>query len=220
MASGHRTPPAHRNEQKASPTMQLAPSSSPLSDLKGRVDHACFSEDWDGIRRPEYPLIVQRRSVPALELAARPLLAFEPFMWRSRGTPDSATAGLGDLPSALADDVVLLAARFARLMGCEEIELRLKLIDNDSCCKLHADYTDVRLLTTYGGRGTQFASGDPSDGEATWEIAAGDIALLKGWNFEEGHDPCFHRSPPIAGTGQRRLLLAIDTARIGPQASL
>ena len=47
--------------------------------------------------------------------------------------------------------------------------------------------------------------------------AAGDIALVKGWMFAEGHEPCLHRSPPIAGTGERRLLLAIDTPRIDPE---
>ena len=47
-----------------------------------------------------------------------------------------------------------------------------------------------------------------------WNIDAGDIALVKGWQFGEGHDPCLHRSPPIAGTGERRLLLASDTPRI------
>ena len=66
-------------------------------------------------------------------------------------------------------------------------------------------------------RGIQFASGNEECSDTLWSIGAGDIALVKGWLFGEGHDPCLHRSPPIAGTGERRLLLAIDTPRIDPE---
>ncbi|MCD1623413.1 DUF1826 domain-containing protein [Citromicrobium bathyomarinum] len=193
--------------------MQVAASLPRPPSSSNATDYACFTDDWSAIRRPEHPLVVQRRAVP---LCDRPLLTRDPFTWRASGAPDRAAAALGDLPAALVEDIAMLATRLAALMLCEEVRLRLELVDDDSCRKLHADFTDLRLITTYAGRGTQFACDNVPGGEV-WNIDAGDIALVKGWQFGEGHDPCLHRSPPIAGTGERRLLLAIDTPRIDPE---
>ena len=196
--------------------MKLAPTFN-ASPRAGGNDYASFTDDWANIRRSECPLVVERREVPMLELNARPLLALEPFMWRASGEPDRAASDLGQLPEALERDVAVLATRFAQVMECEEVRLRLELVHTDSCRKLHGDYTDLRLITTYSGRGTQFACGNLPSSEDLWNIDAGDIALVKGRRFGEGHDCCLHRSPPIVGTGERRLLLAIDTPHIDPE---
>ena len=37
------------------------------------------------------------------------------------------------------------------------------------------------------------------------------VALFKGHEFGAGHKPCLHRSPPIEDSGERRLVLVIDT---------
>ena len=197
--------------------MQLAASLSDPPSLSDGTAYACFTNDWTAIRRPQHPLVVQRRAVPPLEQFERHLLMRDPFMWRASGAPDLATAQLGDLPGPLAEDIAMLATRLAALMRCYEVRLRLELVDDDSCRKLHADYTDLRLITTYSGRGTQFARANEKGADDLWNIDAGDIALVKGWQFGEGHAPCLHRSPPIAGTGEHRLLLAIDTPRIDPE---
>ena len=194
--------------------MLAATSLSRPFPRSGDTDYARFTDDWSAIHCPSVPLVVQRRTLPMLEQCARPLLALDPFMWRASGPAERATDELGDLPKALAQDIATLANRFAGLMGCDEIRLRLELVDNNSCRKLHSDYTDLRLITSYSGRGTQFACGNMRESDALWNIEAGDIALVKGWQFGEGHQPSLHRSPPIAGAGERRLLLAIDTPRI------
>ena len=194
--------------------MQVAAPPSRPSPSPSDADYACFTDDWSAIRSADIPLVVQRRAVPALDRCVQPLLGLDPFMWRASGSPERASAELGDLPEALAQDIATLATRFAALMVCDEIRLRLELVDNDSCRKLHCDYTDLRLITTYSGQGTQFARANDRVADSIWNIEAGDIALVKGWQFGEGHPPCLHRSPPIAGTGERRLLLAIDTPRI------
>lgn len=194
--------------------MQLTASRSPTSLKPAGTDYACFTDDWSAIRAHKCPLVVQEREIASLETFAVQLLSLDPFMWRASGRPEQATIDLGSLPEAMMQDVAMLAERFAGLMGCGEVRLRLELADNDSCRKLHCDYTDLRLITTYSGRGTQFAEGNSKETADVWGIHAGDIALVKGWLFGEGHDPCLHRSPPIAGTGERRILLAIDTPRI------
>jgi len=214
MPADLKTIPERRKDR---PPMQVAASLSRPSARTGDTAYACFTDDWSAIRSADVPLVVQRRDIPMIEQRARPLLALDPFMWRASGPPDRATAELGHLPAALAQDIAALATRFAALMECDEIRLRLELVDNDSCRKLHSDYTDLRLITAYAGRGTQFACANARESDALWNIEAGDIALVKGWQFGEGHQPCLHRSPPIAGTGERRLLLAIDTPRIDPK---
>ena len=197
--------------------MLLASAPARETSAQGWPDHIRFADDWTAIRDSGVSVILEERLAAKLEHAAKPLLMLDPFMWRGRGAPHDAVVALGDLPDALARDIDQLATRFAELMNCGEVRLRLELVDNDSCRKLHADYTDLRLITTYVGRGTQFAPSNQADTDNLLNIGAGDIALVKGWMFAEGHEPCLHRSPPIAGTGERRLLLAIDTPRIDPE---
>jgi hypothetical protein len=44
-------------------------------------------------------------------------------------------------------------------------------------------------------------------------MAAGDVGLFKGRHWTEA--PAIHRSPPIAETGETRLLLVLDPANVG-----
>ena len=92
-------------------------------------------------------------------------------------------------------------------MNVGAVTIRLEPVTTDACKQLHADYVTVRLLTTYVGRGTQWS--EEAATEAMHSLACGDIALFKGRLLL---DPptVLHRSPPIAGTGERRLLLVID----------
>lgn len=68
----------------------------------------------------------------------------------------------------------------------------------------------LRLLVTYAGPGTEWRVGD--DG-AINGLQAGDVAILKGRLLL---DPpvVLHRSPPIAGCGIERVLLAIDPVTV------
>jgi hypothetical protein len=45
------------------------------------------------------------------------------------------------------------------------------------------------------------------------QLLAGEVALFKGRLLTDS--PIIHRSPPIAGTGQRRLVLVINPAQEG-----
>jgi len=133
------------------------------------------------LRRPEVNLVIWQRSIPA-----PPSEAF------------------------IVDDVA----------RCVEIFRRLAQEDEPRA-----------LLTTYVGPGTEWIPGhavnrrvldepiecahasnsaivrDPS---AVRRARAGDVMIMKGrrWPGEEGRG-AVHRSPPIAGTGQRRILLMV-----------
>jgi hypothetical protein len=97
--------------------------------------------------------------------------------------------------------------------------LRLEGITTDACRRIHADYTDLRLITTYAGPGTDYLPrfATPNEGNLQ-RLATGDIGLFKGRLHAAGHEPCLHRSPPIAGTGAARLVLVIDSQLAGARA--
>jgi hypothetical protein len=126
-----------------------------------------------------------------------------------------------DLP-CLCADAADLGQRFAAIMGPEALSLRLEIIDGDACRKFHADYVTARLITTYVGPGSEWlsnedaaglASGVPSGQLAVRRVRSGDVALFKGRRWSDS--PIIHRSPPIEGTGQRRLVLVINPAEPG-----
>ena len=130
-------------------------------------------------------------------------------------------AGFGACDTALLGrDIVDLATRFASLMAIDRVAIRLEVVETDACRRFHADYVAVRLICSYVGPGTQWLDDRDavalSDGTDVTElnvrsIATGDVALFKG--RDRTGTPIVHRSPPVAATGKRRLVLVIDPAR-------
>ena len=116
---------------------------------------------------------------------------------------------------ALIEDAAALAERFAAIMEFDAVELRLEVVETDACRKFHADYVTARLITTYCGHGTQWiderdalrvaAGEEPED---IHSLQAGDVGIFKG-RLSSGK-PAIHRSPPIGGSGERRLLLVVN----------
>ena len=122
--------------------------------------------------------------------------------------------------AALGADIAMLADRLARLLDRDAVSVRLEVVETDACRRFHADYVSVRLICTYAGTGTQWLDDRSAallrDGVAPGEAAirhlgTGDVGLFKGREWA-GDRAIIHRSPPIAGTGERRLLLVIDPA--------
>ncbi len=169
-----------------------------------------IGSQWDDIQSANCPLVIQNRAFPFARSVLADLLDQPASDLRLSGTPDQLADQLKDLPEPLAEDALMLAQRFARFMRVYSLRLRLERIDSNACRKLHADYTDVRLLCTYAGPGTDYLA-DPGEPEQLLRMDAGWVGLFKGRNFTPGHEPAFHRSPPIEGTGAKRLLLVIDT---------
>jgi hypothetical protein len=98
--------------------------------------------------------------------------------------------------------------------------------DDDDCRRYHVDRTHLRLLCTYRGPGTEWLTndqverlaqasgapneeiirfGEPSQFEPFW------VGILKGDAFPgNARHGLVHRSPPIKGSGQTRVLFCLD----------
>ncbi len=171
-------------------------------------------EDWARINEPDCPIVIEERDVPLSDTDIAPLLAKAPFAMHAEGELEGLAEQMAKLPDVLVADIQGLANRFAELTGKSSLRIRLEGITTNACKKVHADYTDVRLITTYAGPGTDYAPHGTEDhgGDCCLErVPTGAVALFKGRLFGEGHDPCLHRSPPIEGSGEARLVLVIDT---------
>lgn len=143
------------------------------------------------------------------------------------------TASLNDLPATLVkamrsggyrgkepwdtlrDDIIALAQHYGRILHLQDLEVRLEVVTTDACRKFHADFVTARLITTYCGQGTQWLEAEDAQAVAEGEeprrintLSAGDVGLFKGKLATR--TPAVHRSPPISGTGERRLLLVLN----------
>jgi hypothetical protein len=135
-------------------------------------------------------------------------------MLRYEGAVEGVRDAFPDLPDELLADVETLARRFAAVMSIETVKVRVERTDSNACRKVHADFTDVRLITTYAGPGTDVAphATDADRSDCCLErVPTGWIGLFKGRIYGADHRPCFHRSPPAGDLGEKRLVLVIDT---------
>ncbi|WP_299322361.1 DUF1826 domain-containing protein [Parasphingopyxis sp.] len=166
--------------------------------------------DWRHIQDPACSLAIEDRPVPISRQTIDTMLGHGAFYRIADGTLAAIEAEFADLPSDLRADILHLGGRFRDLMQVETIRVRLEVVTTNACQKVHADFTDVRLITTYAGPGTDYAA-DDDPGCCLERMPAGWIGLFKGRRFGPGHAPRLHRSPPIEGMGEDRLVLVIDT---------
>lgn len=172
--------------------------------------HDLATDDWQAIFDPDVRIIIDPAGPQLSPAQAHKMLQAAPFGYSVSGRPEDLLAQLPTLPPCLGASIVSLAERFSALMRCETVRVRLEGITGNACRKVHADYTDLRLICTLVGLGTQYTPGDDPAGRLK-RIPTGAVALFKGRQFGPGHAACLHRSPPIEGTGARRLVLVIDT---------
>ena len=112
----------------------------------------------------------------------------------------------------LENDIAVLAATLAVLMQTSQIRLRIDVISNDACQKFHIDNVRTRLICTYRGPGTQygFLKGDAPPGPVS-TVPTGAPFLLRGKKWPTAPVSTLrHRSPPIEGSGQTRLVVVLD----------
>jgi hypothetical protein len=123
-------------------------------------------------------------------------------------------------------DLGRLAELFFGISERRDVALRLETTEVDGCRRFHVDRTHLRLLCTYRGPGTEWLTdaqvdrvaqingasndgiirfGEPSRFEPFW------VGVMKGDAYpgNAGHG-LVHRSPPIAGSGQTRVLFCLD----------
>lgn len=135
----------------------------------------------------------------------------------SRGLAENGF-GASALHPVLVRDASLLAGLFCEVMGLARFELRLEVVRTDSCRRFHADYVSARLITTYFGEGTDWLEDDDAarvevggEPRRIHRLNAFDVGLFKGKLATDR--PAIHRSPPIAGTGEARLLMVLNPAQ-------
>ena len=123
-------------------------------------------------------------------------------------------AGLPDDPwrDCLVSDIAVLAEIFADMMQADYLRLRLDVVNTDACRKFHIDAVTARLICTYRGTGTQYGiSTDGNEPCPIYTVDTGCPILLRGSLWPEPpHSGLLHRSPPIAGSGETRLVLVLD----------
>lgn len=136
----------------------------------------------------------------------------------------NALAEVGFAPAWLSDwlleDVIFLVRLYRDLIKVRKPGLRLEAVETDACSQFHADNVGFRLVTTYRGPGTEWLhphtlallpKGAPIPADCVRRLDRGDVAILRGSRNASAERPALiHRSPPIAGSGVRRLFLAID----------
>lgn len=182
--------------------------------------------------------IWQRNSVSGIDIFVEQLfnsgncLSFSAVMSSSslKASLDESLPALSHKASFISD-VVELADMFECLFELNAVGLRLTLLTQAMCPRFHVDKVPCRLVTTYGGTGTEWLanesvdrsklgtgnkglpderSGIYTDAGIIRRLSAGDVGLMKGesWVGNEGMG-LVHRSPGLP-PGEKRLLLTLD----------
>ena len=121
----------------------------------------------------------------------------------------------------LQKDIASLADMFLGLMNAQYVRLRLDVVTTNACRKFHIDAITARLVCTYRGTGTQYGvSTDGTDPKRVFTVQTGSPILLRGTQWaDQPPSGLLHRSPPIEGTTQTRLVLVLDPV-LDPAAEL
>ncbi|MEL6463662.1 MAG: DUF1826 domain-containing protein [Pseudomonadota bacterium] len=180
-------------------------------DLTAFLDPGCAAAIW---RRQPVPGFQQwidgldPALLPAGRVVLRPdaVEAEATRLCEVAGTPACAER------EQLIGDIAALADIFARLMQTPYLRLRLQPVTSNACRRFHIDVITARLICTYRGQGTQYGiSSGGQDPARVFSAPTGTPILLRGtlWPAQPASG-LVHRSPPIEGTGETRLLLVLD----------
>ena len=109
-------------------------------------------------------------------------------------------------------DVCSLADVFAKTMNAPYLRLRLDVVNSNACRRFHVDAITARLICTYRGTGTQYGiSENGAEPQRVFTVPTGAPILLRGKLWPETPQTgLLHRSPPIEGTNETRLVLVLD----------
>lgn len=130
--------------------------------------------------------------------------------------------------SLILQDIQHLLLRFSEVTGSDEFRVFLATINTNMCRRFHTDINDLRMLCTYSGPGTLWLTNDNinhdalrNNGDNTQivlkekkikQAKTGAVVILKGAMYpQEKVKAIVHRSPTIEESGDRRLLLRVDT---------
>jgi len=196
----------------------IAPS--PIAGMK----HARDAAGLAAIRDPDTSAVLWKRdslesfqrwiaAVPAQCLPSmRAILKPEAIDEAVTQAADLSGLPRGPERSRLIGDIAALSAIFARIMDTTYLRLRLDVVTTNACRKFHQDMLTARLVCTYRGTGTQYGLCiDGNDPEQIFTAPGSSPILLRGSLWPTKDMPrLLHRSPPIEGTGETRLVLVLD----------
>ena len=188
------------------------------------VDVVDTPESLAGIRRPEVAGVLWNRHphptfntwIEALDPARLPSarVILTPAAVREELLAICSTTDTPDceMRDWLIDDISALADRFAQIMAAPYLRLLLDVVTGNACRRFHVDALTARLICTYRGQGPQYGIGtDGSEPEHPLQVPTGAPFVLRGTLWPETpRSGLLHRSPPIEGTGETRLLLVLD----------
>lgn len=182
------------------------------------------ADDLHSIHRADLAAVLWQRAVepgfqdsidrldPAVLPSARIVLAPGDVPTKLRAIFDA--AGTPDCMQRrhFIEDIAELARVFASVMAVPHLRLRLDVVTNNACRRFHIDAVTARLICTYRGQGTQYGvSLDGAEPQDPAQAPKGAPMVLRGTRWPESPDAgLVHRSPPIEGTGETRLLLVLD----------
>lgn len=197
------------------------------SDIIACTDLADFAAEYSSALKPEHAGEAWSRKIP-----------FTVLSWLDELSPETLPRGrlvlpvrsvkravghlfdMARLPECterdwLLADIERLAKTFGDEMDSEYLRLRLDVINTNACRKFHVDAISARLLCTYRGTGTQYGLGENGeDPRQIFTVDRGDPILLHGTLRPNRPLPTLlHRSPPIEGTEETRLVLVLDPAK-------
>ena len=194
------------------------------------VETCNMADGLAAIGNPDVELVIWRRAPPVslqtwlddMEAACLPdfRVLVQTGSLRRAVEPHLDACGMpaGAMRDLLIADIDKLVSTFSMIIGNDLVDLRLERVSSDACWKFHRDCVDARLLTTYRGAATEWVDPVHADRALREQRAyAGplqhlrvhEVAVFKGSCAGSGSG-IVHRSPPIAGSGQTRLLLCLN----------
>lgn len=195
-----------------------------LDTMEGGILQTDTPEGIPAIQRPDCAALIWRRDplprfqtwidslapdqLPKARLVLRPERVCDALLGIAQlcGTPDCAERNM------LIEDASALAAIFAQVMDAPYLRLRLDVVAQNACREFHIDAVTARLVCTYRGIGTQYGiSTLGQDPKHIATVPTGSPIILRGTHWPETPlSGLLHRSPPIEGSGETRLLLVLD----------
>lgn len=186
-------------------------ASSSIEGLSLIHNPGCAAAIWE--RTPEQGFQTWIASLNESKLPqARVTLPLETLPTTIRDIFDDCETSNCTQRDTLIKDTINLAESFAKIMSVSHVQLRFDIIRNNACRKFHVDAIKARLICTYLGTGTQYGiSKNNTDPQEIFTLPTGSPMILRGSLWPETpKSGLLHRSPPIEGKTETRLLLVID----------
>lgn len=184
------------------------------------------------IHQEDINVVVYERAISTLHTEIQQLLQ-EDYRLQCSGAPATLLQSLNQSLTTkgfplIAKDIYEQLRLFEKTAGAKSFRLLLATVNTNMCRRFHTDINDIRLLCTYTGPGTLWLSEDNInrsaldsfednasivlDEKQIHQAKTGALVLLKGAVYpKDGTRAAVHRSPTIEESGEKRLLLRIDT---------